>query len=354
MKKILLLVAVLLTQTLSAQIVRGDSELFSFTPDGDTDNYRTELGFIRHYIGTKGESTYFVISIPGDGNPVKIEKNKSVFIKFADGKYIKTQVHSVKSYKLSKPYARKKFYTTIVECPIDENEFCKKRIKGIYIEMNEGNEYEISIGYIWSRVLKRELPGYFTNARKVAQKKKERKEFFAEEFETPNNIQRFIEENHSDKSYRIIGLDTVNLPITAVSSLNYFITKETIELENRINENLDYDSLQARTDSIVKEFKKEVDIYEAAYNNPKPAKYDGNDYQRAVVELIDHNGNDTIKLLTRIGEEEFSSVNFYREIENCRKGISEIEEVLERMRSLQEPAVEEQDTIAHKKVRQYQ
>ncbi len=335
MKRIFLIITILLAQTLSAQVVRGDSETFSFTFD-DKDNYRTELGFIRHYIGTKGESTYLVISIPGESKPVKIEKNKSVFIKLANGKYIKTLVHSVKSYKLSKPYAKKKFFTTIVECPINESELCENRIKGIYIEMNEGNEYEINVGYIWGRALKRDLPNYFANARSIAQKKKERNEFFAKEFETPENIQRFIVDKHPDKSHRIIELDTVNLPITAVSSLNYFITKETIELEDKINDTPDYDNLIAMADSIVKEFRREVEIYEAEYNDPQPAKYDGNDYQRAVVELIDHNGNDTIRLLTRIGEEEFSSIDLSLEIENCRKGIKEIEELAKWMREQQE------------------
>ena len=67
MKKILLVIAVLMTQAMSAQVFCGESKLFGlkgYIPRPHL-SMKEVLGQARYYIGEKGESTYTLINKHG-------------------------------------------------------------------------------------------------------------------------------------------------------------------------------------------------------------------------------------------------------------------------------------------------
>ena len=338
MKKILLII-VLLVQTLQAQVFRGESDIFGIHYDivDSCDKKNLEAGRIRHYItASGGESTYIVISIPKATNAIDISKNRNVYIEYGDGTYFKTQVHSSETKTLSKPYARKKFFETIIECPIEENDLCQKRIKKIYLERDNGEEYTISIVRIWAKYLHRELPQYFAAAKKRAIKKKERQEFLTDTFgeKIPDKIQRYLEENYPQHSYSLMELDTVYLPYRSILLLDYAITEERIKLTDKIDEEKnnkeEYNRLLQQGDSIVSGLKEELLLLEDEYQFPQKATgKESDDYQRAIIELINYEGKDTITLHTRISEESFTTTDFWEAADKCWEKISEFEELLD-------------------------
>ena len=339
MKKILLLIAVLLTQTLSAQVYCGESKLFGLSRE-DYDLY-SDIGCIRHYMSAKGESTYFVISVPGIDMPADMSKNNKVRIQYNDDTYLMSQIHSSEVVKLSSPYARKKLYSTIIEFPVDENELCsKKRIRKIYIERDCGDVYVIETNKFRAFTLNKEFPEHFAKAKSMAEKDKEQKELLADKYETPGNVQRYMEEEYPQHSYSIIHLDTVHLPLQSIMLLDYFITEKQEELAGQIEEQknagMDYTGLLQHGDSLVSAFKEELAIYENEYRTGATARGDGNDYQRATVELKSYDGKETITLCSRIGEENFSTIDFWEEADNCREKIEEFEEFINWIRSQQE------------------
>lgn len=140
--------------------------------------------------------------------------------------------------------------------------------------------------------------------------------------------------------HSIIHLDTVHLPLQSIMLLDYFITEKQEELAGQIEEQknagMDYTGLLQHGDSLVSAFKEELAIYENEYPTGATARGDGNDYQRATVELKSYDGKETITLCSRIGEESFSTVDFWEEADNCRKKIEEFEELINWIRRQQE------------------
>ena len=93
----------------------------------------------------------------------------------------------------------------------------------------------------------------------------------------------------------------------------------------------------------LKEYKKELEMHQEEYENPQAARGDENDYQRAIIELNGYNGKETITLYTRVGEENFSTIDFRKEAENCRKSILEFEKLINRLREQQEQELGEEN-----------
>ncbi len=344
MKSILLLFMVIMAQTLHAQVYSGDSELFGLSRE-DYDLY-SDIGCIRHYMSAKGESTYFVISVPGIDTPTDMSKNNNVRIQYNDNTYLMSQIHSSEVVKLSRPYARKKLYSTIIEFPVDENELCgKKRIRKIYIERDCGEIYIIETDRLRALVLNKEFPEHFAKAKSMAEKDKEQKELLADKYEMPEHVQRYLEEEYPQHSYSIVHLDTVHMPLHSIMLLDYCITDEQNELAEQIeelqNEGMDCTSLLQHGDSLVGAFKEELAIYENEYRTGATARGDENDYQRATVELKSYDGKETITLCSRIGEESFSTIDFWEEADNCREKIEDFEDFINSTRKeLEEPEEE--------------
>lgn len=339
MRKIMLLFMVIMAQTLQAQVYCGESELFGLSRE-DYDLY-SDIGCIRHYMSEKGESTYFVISVPGIDMPADMSKNNNLRIQYNDDTYLMSQIHSSEVVKLSSPYARKKLYSTIIEFPVDENELCgKKRIRKIYIERDCGEIYIIETDRLRALVLNKKFPEHFAKAKSMAEKDKEQKELLADKYKMPGHVQRYLEEEYPQHSYSIIQLDTVHLPLQSIMLLDYFITEKQEELAGQIEEQknagMDYTGLLQHGDSLVGAFKEELAIYEQEYRTGTTARGDGNDYQRATVELKSYDGKETLTLCSRIGEESFSTVDFWEEADNCRKKIEEFEELINWIRRQQE------------------
>ena len=339
MKKILLLVAILFTQALSAQVYYGDSDFFCFAFNDM--NPLSEFGCVRHYIGTKGESTFLIVSIQSYNKAVNISKNKNVRIDYSDGTFMKTKVHSSKVVTLSKPYAKKKFYTTLVEFPVEKEELCsKKKIRKIYIEKDNENIHLIEIGQLNALCLNKEFPEYFSVAEKRAQEDKTQKLLVASNYEMPQHIQQHVEEKYPNCSYSLIELDTVHLPLSQIVLLNYFVTDSREELAAKADEaqkaGQSYAQMLQHSTRELKEYKKELEMHQEEYENPQAARGDENDYQRAIIELNGYNGKETITLYTRVGEENFSTIDFRKEAENCRKSILEFEKLINRLREQQE------------------
>lgn len=331
MKSILLLFMVIMAQTLHAQVYSGDSKLFGLSRE-DYDLY-SDIGCIRHYMSAKGESTYFVISVPGIDTPTDMSKNNNVRIQYNDDTYLMSQIHSSEVVKLSSPYARKKLYSTIIEFPVDKSELCgKKRIRKIYIERDCGEIYIIETNRLRAFTLNKEFPEHFAKAKSMAEKDKEQKELLADKYEMPEHVQRYLEEEYPQHSYSIIHLDTVHLPLQSIMLLDYFITEKQEELAGQIEEQknagMDYTGLLQHGDSLVGAFKEELAIYEQEYRTGTTARDDGNDYQRATVELKSYDGKETITLCSRIGEDSFSTIDFWEEADNCRKKIEDFEDFI--------------------------
>ena len=335
---------VIMAQTLHAQVYSGDSELFGLSRE-DYDLY-SDIGCIRHYMSAKGESTYFVISVPGIDTPTDMSKNNNVRIQYNDNTYLMSQIHSSEVVKLSRPYARKKLYSTIIEFPVDENELCgKKRIRKIYIERDCGEIYIIETDRLRALVLNKEFPEHFAKAKSMAEKDKEQKELLADKYEMPEHVQRYLEEEYPQHSYSIVHLDTVHMPLHSIMLLDYCITDEQNELAEQIeelqNEGMDCTSLLQHGDSLVGAFKEELAIYENEYRTGATARGDENDYQRATVELKSYDGKETITLCSRIGEESFSTIDFWEEADNCREKIEDFEDFINSTRKeLEEPEEE--------------
>lgn len=339
MRKVLLLLMMLLTQALSAQVYYGESKLFGLKSE-QCDPY-SDLGCIRHYMTAKAENTYFVISVPGKNEAVDISKNNNVRVEFNNDTYIKTQVHSAEVVKVSRPYARERLYSTIIEFPIDEDELCKKKkIRKIYIERDCGNIYVIEIGKFWALCLNRLFPEYIDKAKENAQKDKEQKELLADKYQMPEYIRQYIEENYPDHSYSLVELDTVHLPIRSVMLLDYYINEEynglTVKIDEAEEAGENYTQLVQQGEDIVKNFKKELAKYEHEYRKPTAARGDENDYLRATIELKDYEGKEIITLCSRIGEESFSTIDFWEEADKCKKAISKIEQLIMWMREQEE------------------
>ena len=344
MKSILLLFMVIMAQTLHAQVYSGDSKLFGLSRE-DYDLY-SDIGCVRHYMSAKGESTYFVISVPGIDTPTDMSKNNNVRIQYNDDTYLMSQIHSSEVVKLSSPYARKKLYSTIIEFPVDENELCgKKRIRKIYIERDCGEIYIIETNRLRAFTLNKEFPEHFAKAKSMAEKDKEQKELLADKYEMPGHVQRYLEDEYPQCSYSIVQLDTVHLPLQSIMLLDYFITEKQEELAGQIEEQknagMDYTGLLQHGDSLVGAFKEELAIYENEYRTGATARDDGNDYQRATVELKSYDGKGTITLCSRIGEESFSTIDFWEEADNCREKIEEFENFINSTRKELEEQEEE-------------
>ena len=340
----MLLLLLIIAQTLPAQVYCGDSELFGLSRE-DYDLY-SDIGCIRHYMSAKGESTYFVIAVPGIGTPAEMSKNNNVRIQYYDDTFLKTQIHSSEVVKLSSPYAREKLYSTIIEFPIDKSELCgKKRIRKIYIEKDCGEIYVIETNRLRALVLNKEFPEYFDLARSNAEKDKEQKELLADKFEMPEHIQCYLEEEYPQCSYSIVHLDTVRLPLQSIMLLDYCITDELDKFAEQIEElqntGIDCTSLLQQGDSLVTKLKEELENYEHEYSTGATARGDENDYLRATVELKSYEGTETITLCSRIGEENFSTIDFLEEADNCWKKIEEFEELINWIRSQQEQQEDE-------------
>lgn len=339
MKKILLLIAVLLTQTLSAQVYSGESDAFWLPYDcGKSDKSKSvELGFIKHYIGPRGESTYFKILVPAKNKAIDISKNNSVRIEYNDGSYMKTQIHSVEIEKLSKPYARERFYGTIVEFPIERSELCsKKRLKKIYIERDCGKVHVIEIGKIRAVYLNKGFNTAFTQAQERAQSHKEEMQLVVYQQHTPSHITQYLEDNYPECSYSLTQLDTVYLPIRSILLLGYSVTEAHEEVAGNIEKTEEnYAQILELGENLLKDFWSKLENYEEQYNNPQTATdNDGDDrYKRATVVLRSYEGVDTITLYTRVGEESFVEFDFQQDADDCRKAIQEFERLINRMRS---------------------
>lgn len=344
MKKILLFIMVLLTQTLAAQVYSGASDAFWLTFDyGELDKYKDkckgkgyEIGYIRHYIGRKGESTYFKILIPSKNKAIDISKNNNISIEYNKGSYFKTQIHSVKVEKLSKPYAKERIYGTIVEFPIDKNELCsKKRLKNIYIERDCGKVYTIEVKGLWALYLNKEFNTHFTEAKERADEHKKNSGIVANKYDTPEHIKHYIEDNYPECSYSLTQLDTVYLPIRSIMLLQYSIIEAHEEFAG-INMDKDAENsahILEHGENILKEFRSKLEIYEDQYNNPQTTTDDEYDecYQRATVVLRSYEGVDTITLYTRVGEENFTEFDFQQDADDCHKAIQEFERLINRM-----------------------
>ena len=115
--------------------------------------------------------------------------------------------------------------------------------------------------------------------------------------------------------------------------LDYAITEERIKLADKIEEKENngqgYANLLEEGDSIVRGFKDELSLLEDEYQYPQKAAGDEDDYQRAIIGLTNYEGKDTITLYTRVGEESFTSTDFWEAADKCWKKISEIEELLD-------------------------
>ena len=330
-KKSLLLFMIIMAGNVGAQVYSGDSKLFGLSRE-DYDLY-SDIGCIRHYMSAKGESTYFVISVPGIGTPAEMSKNNNVRIQYYDDTFLKTQIHSSEVVKLSSPYAREKLYSTIIEFPIDRSELCgKKRIRKIYIERDCGNIYIIETNKLWGFILNKEFPKHFDLAKSNAEKDKEQKELLADKYEMPEHIQCYLEEEYPQCSYSIVHLDTVHLPLQSIMLLDYGIIDELEKFAEQIEElqnaGMDCTTLLQHGDSLVTVFKEELENYEYEYRTVAAARGDENDYLRATVELKSYEGTETITLCSRIGEENFSTIDFWEEADNCWKKIEEFEELI--------------------------
>ncbi len=343
-KRSLLLFMIIMAGNVCAQVYSGDSKLFGLSRE-DYDQY-SDIGCIRHYMSAKGESTYFVISVPGIAIPADMSKNNNVHIQYNDNTSLATKIHSSEVVKLSSPYAREKLYSTIIEFPIDRSEFCgKKRIRKIYIERDCGNIYIIETNKLWGFILNKEFPKHFDLAKSNAQKDKEQKELLADKYEMPEHILRHLEKEYPQCSYSIVHLDTVHMPLHSIMLLDYCITDEHDRLAEQIeelqNEGMDCTSLLQHGDSLVTLFKEELENYEYEYRTGAAARGDENDYLRATVELKSYEGVETITLCSRIGEENFSTIVFWEEADNCWKKIEEFEEFINWIRSQQEQQEDE-------------
>ena len=345
MRKILLFITLLLAQALSAQICSGDSDLFGFSGGDDCDP-RSNLGCIRHYIGSKGESTYLLISVPGSGEPVDFSKNNNVRIDYDNGTFLKAKVHSAEAIKLSKPYARDKFYITLVEFPIESSELCReKRIKKIQIERDCGEIHIIPIGRSTGLNLSKEFPGHFETAKNRAIENSENRKLLADAQQMPENIQLYVEENYPNHSYSLVQLDTVRMPFRHIMLLDYSIRRGHGELANKLEEassvGEELTHILEQGDSLVKAFDRQLTTLEKEFKFPLAANGDQDDYQRAIIELVDYEGTETITLCSRIGEVGFSTVDFWTEANNCRKEIEELQEFINWIRRQQEQPQEE-------------
>ena len=340
MKKILLLIAILLAQTLSAQVFRGDSRLFGVEgyvarPE---ESKRDILGSIRYYIGEKGESTYFMISITHSKEKIDISRNNNVYIEYANDKYSKTQVHSTQTNRLSKPYAREKLYETLLEFPVDESELCKRRIKSISIETDNKEEFIIKIGWFWGTYLSKSFPDFFAEAKKDALKRKERREFLTETFgeNIPDSIKSYLEEKYPEQSYNLIQLDTVYMPFRSIALFEYEIREKIAdfiyEKEEAEAKGYGYAGLIESSDTIVTGFKEKLLQYEDEFKIQYAAEGGEDDYQLVVIDVISHDGKERITLYTRVGEERPTDFDFKNTANECRASIKELEEHIDRLR----------------------
>lgn len=340
MKKILLLIAVLLAQTVSGQVFRGESRLFGLESyvARPSLSKKDVLGRIRFYIGEKGESAYIVISIPHSTEEIDISRNNNVYIEYANDKYSRTMVHSIETNKLSKPYAREKLYETLLECPVDENELCKRRIKKISIETDNGYEFTIKLDWFWGTYMSKSFPDYFAEAKKDALKRKERREFITDTFgeNIPDNIKELLEEKYPEKSYNLISLDTVYMPFRPIALLEYAIKEEIADFTDKAEEAQEAgegcEQLLENGNTAVKEFKEELAQYEDEYNIQYAAEGGNDDYQRTVIEVIGYDGKERITLYTRVGEERPTEFDFEKTAEECRACIKELEEYIQKQR----------------------
>lgn len=340
MKKILLLIAILLAQTLSAQVFRGDSRLFGVEgyvarPE---ESKRDILGSIRYYIGEKGESTYFMISITHSKEKTDISRNNNVYIEYANEKYTRTQVHSTETIKLSKPYAREKLYETLLEFPVDESELCKRRIKSISIETDNKEEFIIKIGWFWGTYLSKSFPDYFAEAKEDAESRKQRREFLTETFgeNIPDSIKSYLEEKYPEQSYNLVRLDTVYMPFSSIALLEYEIREKiadfVYEKEEAEAKGYGYAGLVESSDTIVTGFKEKLLQYEDEFKIQYAAEGGEDDYQLVVVDVISHDGKERITLYTRVGEERPTDFDFKKTANECRARIKELEEHIDRLR----------------------
>lgn len=340
MKKFLLLIAVMLTQTLSAQVYSGESDAF-WVPFGcgESDKSKSvEVGFIKHYIGTKGESTYFKILIPSIERAIDISKNNNVRIEYNDGSYLKTHIHSAEIEKLSKPYARERFYGTIVEFPIEKSELCsKKRLRVILIERDCGQVHTIDIGKFWALRLNKEFNAYFTQAEERALMHMSEMQLISNQHNTPSYIKEYLEDNYPECSYSLTQLDTVYLPIRSIMLLGYSVAEAHEEfVANMDNSAGNYAQTLEHGDSLVKEFKEKLNMYEKAYKYPRAATGSDDDYQRATLVLRSYEGTDSLTLYTRVGEESFIEFDFYEEADECSKIIEDFEVLINQLHEQQE------------------
>ena len=340
MRKTLLLMTLLLAQTALAQVFRGESKFFGLEDyvARPSESKADVLGCIRHYIGEKGESSYILISLPHTKEKVDISRNNNVYIEYANNKYYRSLVHSTNTNKLSKPYARERLYETLLECPVDESELCKRRIKSISIEMDNGEELIIKMGWFWGTYLCRSFPDYFAEAKKDAEKRKERKQFLTENFgeDIPERIKSYLKEKYPEDSYNLVQLDTVYMPFRSITLLGYAIKDATADLADEIDKTkaagISYANVLEKGDSIVMEFKRELGIYEDEYETCYAAEGGEDDYQRVVIELVNYNGTESVTIFTRVGEEHPTEFDFRKMAEDCRTAIEEMENHINRLR----------------------
>ena len=343
MKRFLLFVMLILVQTLSAQIYSGKSNFFAFSGEDDCDP-RNDLGYIRHYITPKGESTYFSISLPGAGTAIDISKNSNVRIDYNDGTFLKTKVHSSEVCKLSKPYAKEKFYVTLIEFPIERNELCnEKRIRKILIERDCGEIYIISVKRFTGLYLNKEFPGHFETAMNRAIADCKNKQQLADAHRLPEHLQLYIVENYPNHSYSLALLDTVHMPFRQIQLLDYSIKNEHGELANKIEEarsgGEEYTHFLEQGDSIVKEFDEQLISLENKLEFPLAARGDQDDYQRAIIVLVDYDGKKEMTLYTRVGETTPTPIDPWQVADKCSKSIADLEELINWLRRQQEQRV---------------
>ena len=276
-----------------------------------------------------------MISVPHSTEEIGISRNNNVYMEYANDKYSKTLVHSIETNKLSKPYAREKLYETLLECPVDEDELCKRRIKRICIETDNGDELTIKMDWFWGTYLCKSFPDYIAEAKKDAEKRKERREFLTETFgeNIPDKIKEYLKEKYPEESYNLIRLDTVYMPFRPIALLEYAIKDEMADLIYKTEEAEEgYDQLLERCDTIVQEFKEELAQYEEEYKTQYAAEGGSDDYQLVVIEVIDYNGKEIITLYTRVGEERPTEFDFVKTADECRACIKELEEYIQKLR----------------------
>ena len=330
----------LLAQTALAQVFSGESKFFGLEDYvARPSESRTDvLGCIRHYIGEKGESSYIVISIPHSTEEIGISRNNNVYIEYANNKYSKSVVHSTGSNRFSKQYAKEKLYETLLECPVDESELCKRRIKSISIETDNGEEFIIRMGWFWGTYLCRSFPDYFAEAKKDAEKRKERKQFLTKTFgdDIPDNIKSYLKQKYPEDSYNLIHLDTVYMPFRPIALFGYAIKEATANIADEIARALETESSYAQVlekgYSIVREFKNELAMYEDEYETHYAAEGGEDDYQCVVIELVNYNGTESVTIFTRVGEEHPTEFDFRKEADGCRTAIEEMENHINRLR----------------------